>query len=106
MLRYMVKELKRGRMGIDKTNNNKKKKNGRRSTEPQRAGSCEEVPFVLVKLGAIWPASEPVLEVIFTAVFFFFFITWQARPLSNEKRVPSSTCQGAAIGPTERNKLE
>lgn len=46
------------------------KKNKRRSIEPQRAGSCEEVRFVLVKLEAIWPASELVLEVIFMAAFY------------------------------------
>lgn len=50
------------------------KKAERRSTEPQRAGSCEEVRFVLVKLAAIWPASELVLEVIFIAAF----IAWRA----------------------------
>lgn len=42
--------------------------------EPERASSCQEMQFVLVKLAAIWSASELVLEVIFIAAF----IAWQA----------------------------
>lgn len=42
--------------------------------EPERAGSCQEMKFVLVKLAAIWSTSELVLEVIFIAAF----IAWQA----------------------------
>lgn len=44
------------------------------------------MPFVLVKLGAIWPASEPVLEVVFTAVFFFFFLLLGKLALSQMRR--------------------
>lgn len=55
--------------------------------EPERAGSCEEVQFVLVKLAAIWPASELVLEVIFIAAF----TAWQARTAPVRECLPAST---------------
>lgn len=76
----------------------KRKKQGR--IEPERAGSCEEVQFVLVKLAAIWPASELVLEVIFMAAF----MTWQARTAPMRECLP--TCQCTAIQLMERNKHE
>lgn len=76
----------------------KKQKQGR--IEPKRAGSCEEVQFVLVKLAAIWPASELVLEVIFIAVF----IAWQACTAPMRECLP--TCQCTAIQLMERNKHE
>lgn len=76
----------------------KRQKLGR--IEPERAGSCEEVQFVLVKLAAIWPASELVLEVIFIAAF----IAWQARAAPMRECLP--TCQCTAIQLMERNKHE
>lgn len=60
------------------------KKAEKRSLEPQREGSCKEVRFVLVKLAAIWPASELVVEVIFIAAF----ISWRA--LRREAFLPAS----------------
>lgn len=63
------------------------KKAEQRSLEPRRAGSCEEVRFVLVKLAAIWPASELVLEVIFIAAF----IAWRA--LRRESAVLPASAQ-------------
>lgn len=77
----------------------KKRKAGER-IEPGRAGSCEEVQFVLVKLAAIWPASELVLEVIFIAAF----TAWQARAAPMREWLP--TCQCSAIQLMERNKHE
>ena len=79
----------------------KRKKNQRQGRiEPERAGSCEEVQFVLVKLMAIWPASELVLEVIFIASF----IAWQACSAPVRECLP--TCQNMAIQLMERNKHE
>lgn len=68
--------------------------------ELQRASSCEEVQFVLVKLAAIWLASELVLEVSFIAAF----IAWQAHTAPMRKCLP--TCQCTAIELMERNKCE
>lgn len=67
--------------------------------EPERAGSCQEMQFVLVKLAAIWSASELVLEVIFIAAF----IAWQActAPVRESACLPAS-----AIQLVERNKHE
>lgn len=54
--------------------------------EPKRVRSCKEVQFVLVKLMAIWSASELVLEVIFIAAF----IAWQARSDPVRGSLPTS----------------
>lgn len=67
-------EKKYGKKELKGRKERKRQRRVLRSTEPQRAGSCEEVQFVLVKLAAIWPASELVLEVIFIAAF----IAWRA----------------------------
>lgn len=76
----------------------KKQKQGR--IETKRASSCEEVQFVLVKLAAIWPASELVLEVIFIAAF----IAWQARTAPMRECLP--ICQCTTIQLMEKNKHE
>lgn len=75
-----------------------KKKKGR--IEPERAGSCEEVQFVLVKLAAIWSASELVLEVIFIVAF----IAWRA--CAAPTRECLSTCQCTTIQLMGRNEQE
>lgn len=60
--------------------------------EHERASSCQEMQFVLVKLAAIWSASELVLEVIFIAVF----IAWQAHTVPVRECLLTCQCHSAS----------
>lgn len=70
-------------------------------TEPWRAGSCEEVQSVLVKLSnhmvGIWAG--------FGGDFYSCFYSLERAHYSNE-RVPSYTCQCTSFQLMERNKHE